>query len=336
MESQQPTLSQPHHRYAYTYSAAHEPIARVTCGEALCVETIDAFEGRLRTESDLFSERCPGPPRSNPQTGPFYVEDAEPGDTLLVHLLDIEPVGGQAVTALIPGYGCLTSSEQTATLNPPLPERTCVLPIDDGRLVWRNRLRLPLAPFIGTLGTAPALEAISSLTPGRWGGNMDCPETTAGATVWLPVYNPGALFFIGDAHARQGDGELTGVAAEMSARVTLRFELLKGRSINWPRIENATHRMAVGSARPLEDAARIAAKELIAWLCEETMSETAMGDEAMDKETTTKHEALTQLDAYELLGLAGELRIGNLVNPNYTVVAKIAKQWLGDPLGDDG
>ncbi|MEQ8849970.1 acetamidase/formamidase family protein [Botrimarina sp.] len=302
------TLRQPDDRHAYTLSAAHPPIAAVPCGESIGVETVDAFGGALRSEADLFSERCPGPPRSNPLTGPIYVEGAEPGDTLLVTIERIEPRGDQAVTALIPEFGALTGSAQTATLDEPLPERTRVLPIEGGDLVWRDRLRLPLAPFLGTIGTAPDLEAISSLTCGYWGGNLDCAETGPGATVWLPVKNEGALFFCGDAHALQGDGELTGVAAEMAARVVLRFGLLKAAPIAAPRITTDTHLMALGCARPLEDAARMAARELVRWLADEA--------------------DLDPLDAYELVGLVGELRVGALVNPNYSVAAKIARRWV--------
>lgn len=301
-------IRQPHGEYVYTYSGAHEPIAHVRCGETLCVETIDAFEGRLTNSGELYSERCPGPPWANPQTGPLFIEGAAPGDVLVCHLLSIEPATDFAVTALIPEFGGLTNTAATATLNSPLPESTRRLPIDEGELVFSDRVRLPLAPFLGTLGTAPPLEAISSLVPGRWGGNMDCIETAPSASVWLPVHHDGALFFLGDAHARQGDGEVTGVAAEMSARVTLRFELISRRRIGWPRIETSEYLMAVGSARPLEDAARIAWKELIAWLGED--------------------EELDPLEAYQLLGLAGEMRLGNMVDPNYTMVAKIAKRWL--------
>ena len=141
---------------------------------------------------------------------------------------------------------------------------------------------------------------------------MDCVETAPGRSVWLPVHNPGALFFIGDAHARQGDGELTGVAAEISAKITLRFDLLKHRRINWPRIVSDEHLMTIGSARPLEDAARIAWKELVLWMSE---------DYGFD-----------QLEAYQLLGLAGEMRLGNMVDPNYSMVAKVARRLLTEDL----
>lgn len=305
-------IRQPDNAYAYTLSAHHPPVARIACHESVQIDTIDAFEGRLKSPADLYSQRCPGPPRANPQTGPIFVEGAQRGDTLVVTIERIEPAEAFAVTALIPEFGGLTGTNQTATLDSPLPESTRILPIETGRdgatLRFSDTLSLPLEPFIGTLGTAPDLEAISSLVPGYWGGNMDCLETKPGSQIWLPVYNDGAFFFIGDVHARQGDGEVTGVAAEMSARVTLRFDVRKQDTIRWPRIETDDYLMAVGSARPLEDAARIAWKELIDWLVQ-----------AYEFDV---------LDAYQLLGLAGEMRLGNMVDPNYSMVAKIAKRWL--------
>lgn len=302
------TIRQPDDAYVYTLSALHPPIATVACHETVLIKTVDAFEGKLNSSDDLYSQKCPGPPRANPQTGPFVIEEAEPGDTLVVQIHNIEPAESFAITALIPEFGGLTGTSLTATLDEPLPESTRILPIEDGSLRFNDTISLPLEPFIGTLGTAPDLEAISSLVPGYWGGNMDCVETCAGSSVWLPVRNEGAYFFVGDAHARQGDGELTGVAAEMSARITLSFALLKNRRIHWPRIETDEYLMAVGSARPLEDAARIAWKELILWLEEDY--------------------GFNKLEAYQLLGLAGKMRLGNMVDPNYSMVAKIAKRWL--------
>ncbi len=303
------TIRQPEDAYVYTLSALHPPIATVACNETVSIETIDAFAGKLKSADDRYSQNCPGPPRANPQTGPILVEGAEPGDTLVVQIHHIEPAESFAVTALIPEFGGLTGTSHTATLDAPLPESTRILPIEDGYLRFNEKISLPLEPFLGTMGTAPDLEAISSLVPGYWGGNMDCVETGAGSSVWLPVHNEGAYFFVGDAHALQGDGEVTGVAAEMSARITLSFALLKGRAIRWPRIETADFLMAVGSARPLEDAARIAWKELITWLADDYQFDV--------------------LEAYQLLGLVGKMRLGNMVDPNYSMVAKIAKRWVG-------
>ncbi len=294
--------------YAYTYTPALQPIASVAPGEVVTLLTVDAFENKLNSPADRCSQKCTFP-FLNPQTGPIQVEGAQKGDTLVVRIHDIEPDRDFAVTALIPGFGGLTNTKFTATLNEHLPEETRLLPIRQGQVHFNDRIRLPYRPFMGTIGTAPEIEAISSLVPSYYGGNMDCVETAPGNEVWLPVQVAGAHFFTGDAHATQGDGEITGVAAEMPARVTLSFRLLKQRAINWPRIESTDYIMATGSARPLEDAARIAWCELIAWMTEDF--------------------GFTRLDAYHLLGQVGEMRLGNMVDPNYTMVAKIAKRHLG-------
>jgi amidase len=294
--------------YAYTYSPFHKPIATVKQGETVTVHTLDAFENKLCGPRDLCTEKCHFP-FVNPQTGPLFIEGAEPGDALAVKIHSIEPTRDYAVTALIPGFGGLVGTTYTATLNEHLAEETRVLPLRDGHVIFNDRIRIPYKPFVGTIGVAPQIEAINSLTPGYWGGNMDCVETAPGNEVTFPVHVPGALFFVGDAHATQGDGEITGVASEIPTKVTLSFRVLKGKKVNWPRIESPDFVMATGSARPLEDAARIAWKELIQLLVD---------DYKFDR-----------LDAYHLIGQVGQMRLGNMVDPSYTMVAKIEKKYLG-------
>lgn len=294
-------------RYCYTYSARHEPIAHVEPGETVVLYTLDAFDNRLNSPHDKCTEKCHFP-YLNPQTGPIHVKGAAKGDALVVQIHDIQPDRDYAVTVLIPHFGGLTGTRQTAMLNPPLPEQTRIMPIRDGHVIFSDRVRLPYRPFMGTIGVAPEIEAVSSLVPGCYGGNMDCVETCPGHEVWFPVFVDGAYFFTGDAHATQGDGEVTGVAAEIPARVTLTFHLIKGKGINWPRIRSDQWLMATGSARPLEDAARIAWVELIHWMSE---------DYHMDP-----------LEAYHLLGQVGQMRLGNMVDPNYTMVAKVERRYV--------
>ncbi len=191
-------------------------------------------------------------------------------------------------------------------LQDPLPEKVWLYQLADGWLTHNERLRFPWRPFMGTIGTAPELEALSALTPFDHGGNMDVPDVKPGNTVYLPVRVPGALFFTGDCHAGQGQGELCGVALEITARVTLTFDLIKQRPIAWPRIESADELMTVGSARPMEDAARIAYAELIDWLVE-------LGWD--------------RLEAYEALTQIGDLYVGNMVDTYYSLVAKIRKEY---------
>jgi acetamidase/formamidase len=293
--------------YAYTYTPHLKPIARVKPGEVVTIHTADAFENKLRTSCDKCSEKCRFP-FVNPQTGPLHIVGAKPGDTLAVKIHDITPDRDYAVTALIPGFGGLVGTSATAMLTPPLREETKIMPIRDGHVVFSDRIRIPYKPFLGTIGVAPRIEAINALTPSYYGGNMDCVETAPGNEVWFPVFVNGAHFFTGDAHATQGDGEVTGVAAEISARVTVSFRVIKRKTIGWPRIISEDFIMAAGSGRPLEDAARIAWCELIRWMVE---------DYGFDR-----------IEAYHLLGQVGQMRLGNMVDPNYTMVAKLERKYL--------
>ncbi len=293
--------------YQYVMGPFAEPIARVKPGETVVIETIDAFGDKLTSENQKPTSILG--PYLNPQTGPIYIEDAEPGDTLVVKIEAIEATRDWAVSCLIPYFGGLTSTRWTAMLQSALEERVWLYKRTvSGGFAWRDRWEIPWAPFFGTIGTAPHIEAISTLAPGAHGGNMDVPDVTVGNSIHLPVHHPGALFFTGDAHAAQGQGELCGVALEISARGTFTFDLIKGQTINWPRIESPTEIMVVGSARPMEDAARIAYTELVGWMAH---------DYGFDP-----------LDAYQLLSQAGGLYVGNMVDTNYSLVAKCPKRYL--------
>lgn len=294
-------------QFSYVFSPYPEPIASVRPGDVLDVFTEDAFESRVQSTGDLPTQVLDFP-KVNPQTGPVHVEGAEKGDTLLVEILEIEPTRDFVASAFIPYFGGLTVTDKTALLNEPLPEQVFIYPLRDGAVELPRGIRVPYEPFLGTLATAPEIEAISTLVPGPFGGNMDVADVCPGNVVRLPVSVEGAYLYLGDAHAAQGDGELCGVACEMTARTRLRVGLEKGKTIAWPRIESPTELMAVGSARPLEDAARIAWVELIRWLAEDYGFE--------------------PLEAYQLLTQAGRMRVGNMVDPQYSMVAKLDKRYL--------
>jgi acetamidase/formamidase len=299
--------------YSYVFNPYREPIARVEPGQSVTIHTEDAFESRINNPDDLPSKALATAKFLNPQTGPIYIEGAEPGDTLAVRMEGIEPKRTYAVSCFVPFFGGLTSTPLTRTLQEPLPEKVYVWNLHEdggGRYLVNDEIevRLPWDPFVGTIAVAPDLEAISALSPGPFGGNMDVPDVKPGNTVYLPVWNEGALFYTGDCHARQGQGELCGVALEITAEVTVSFEVIKGGGIQWPRIESEDRLMTVGSARPMEDAARIAYAELIGWLAEE--------------------HGLSQPDAYQLLTQAGGLYVGNMVDTTYSLVASIEKQYL--------
>jgi amidase len=299
--------------YSYVFNPYREPVARVEPGQRVVIHTEDAFESRIDTADDLPSRALATAKFLNPQTGPVYVEGAKPGDSLAVHMESIEPKRDYAVSCYVPYFGGLTSTTLTRTLQEALPEKVYVWNIhEDGgsRYVVNDEMgvRLPWEPFVGTIAVAPDLEAISALSPGPFGGNMDVPDVKPGNTVYLPVWNEGALFYTGDCHARQGQGELCGVALEITSEVTVSFEVIKGGGIEWPRIESEDKLMTVGSARPMEDAARIAYAELVGWLEDE--------------------HGFSQLDAYQLLTQAGGLYVGNMVDTTYSLVASADKRYL--------
>lgn len=297
--------------FSYVFNPYREAVERVRPGDRVVVHTEDAFESRIQSTEDLPGEALATAKFLNPQTGPIFVEGAEPGDTLAVRIEKIEPTRDFAVSALIPYFGGLTSTAMTRTLQEPLPEKVWVWNLsEDGNSLSNDELGVEVDwdPFLGTLAVAPDLEAISALAPGPFGGNMDVPDVRPGNTVYLPVWNEGALVYTGDCHARQGQGELCGVALEITAKVTLVFDVIKGQTIEWPRIESDDRIMVVGSARPMEDAARIANTELILWLEEE--------------------HGYDRLDAYQLLTQAGGLYVGNMVDTTYSLVASVEKKYL--------
>lgn len=307
---------------AWTFGGC-DPVRTVRPGTVMELWTEDAFAGKVRSARDLVSEVCEFP-FVNPQTGPFFVEGAEPGDTLAVHFVSIEPSRDWAVSTTVPLFGALTATHATAMLHDPLPEvtwlwrldraaRTCRFSSRDGRF----GVDLPMDPMHGTLGVAPAnLEVRSALVPDAFGGNMDTPELRQGVTCYLGVNVEGALFSLGDGHARQGEGETCGVAVECAMDTVVVIDVVKGARCAWPRLESDTHLASTGSARPLEDAFRIAQADLVGWLHHDF--------------------ALDTLDAYQLVSQAVESPLANVVDVNYTCVAKINKRWLPEGTVFDG
>ena len=296
--------------YHYVYGPYAKPVMTIAPGDIVIAETEDAFGGAIKTVDDMPSQKLKMP-FVNPQCGPIFVAGAEPGDVLCVLIRSILPRGPQPVgtSALIPEFGGLVSTAHTAMLNPPLPERVMKYVVTEQGVKFNDRITLPYEPFIGTLGVSPLLEAVSSLQPDYWGGNMDLPDVAPGAVVYFPVLHEGAYLYLGDCHGRQGDGELCGVAVEIASTTTIQVDLIKNWQIAWPRLETQDFIMTIGSARPMEDAARIAYRELTRWLA---------ADYGFD-----------ELEAYFLLTQAGRVRVGNMVDPKYTLGASILKSYLG-------
>jgi amidase len=296
-------------KYHYTMGPYSDPVLHIRPGDVVKVETHDAFEGKLRSEQDRPSELLEMP-YLNPQNGPIMVEGAEKGDTLAIYIESMAPRGPnpRGTCCMIPEFGGLTGTYYTALLNDPLPEKVRKINVDEEWVYWSDRVKLPYRPHIGTLSCSPEIDSINSLTPDNHGGNMDLPDMGPGSITYLPVRTKGARLFIGDAHACQGDGEVCGVAVEYPTVTTIKVDLIKGWTIEWPRLEREDFIMAIGSTRPLEDAARIAYRELIRWM--------------------VKDYGFDQWDAYMMLSQCGMVRLGNFVDPKYTVGAAIRKKFL--------
>ncbi|MGB8951685.1 MAG: acetamidase/formamidase family protein [Candidatus Aminicenantales bacterium] len=272
---------------------------------------------RIET-STLFSDYFIGKDGPWPgEVGPIYVEGATPNDTLVVKILKIRPniQTGRSGTSTV--YGSLTATETTPMLHEPVPSKIYIWQIDSEKMVATLRLpnskmkdiQVKLIPMLGRLATAPPEDqAIPGGVPYDFGGNMDTSEAREGATVYLPIFHKGAYFYFGDVHALQGDGEITGSGIETTADVTLQLDLVKGKKIAWPRLENEDYIMVAGSIRPLMDAFRIAHVEMVKWL------ESEYG--------------FSRWDALQILSQVGTAQVANVVDPNYTVVSKFPKKYL--------
>jgi amidase len=294
-----PTVQQP------TF-AVREPVLRIRPGTVLVSRT---HFGPYYTEA---GGAFPG------EVGPIYIEGATTKDVLKVEIVKVRPNTGLAASQVYSDFGGLATDTRVRLLNDPIPARRYVWRLDTTRMVGVTempksrvkRMEIDLQPMLGRVAVAPrGEEAFAGLWPGDFGGNMDAQEVREGTTVYLPIFHDGAYFYFGDGHARQGYGEVAGTGLETSMDVVLRIDLVKGRTIDWPRLEDAEHIMVVGSGRPLIDAFRLAHVELVEWLQQEY--------------------GFDRLDAYTLVGQVGESTVANIVDPAYSVVAKIRKRYLG-------
>jgi acetamidase/formamidase len=293
-----PTVQQP------TF-AVREPVLRVKPNTVLISNT---NFGPYYTEKD---GPFPG------EVGPIYVEGATTKDMLVVQIIRVRPNYKYAAAKLYPDFGGLAADDRVRMLNEPNPGRRYLWTLDTVRMTGTTTLpgsrlkqvTVDLRPMLGRVAVAPrGAEAFSGLWPGDYGGNMDAPEVREGTTVYLPIFHDGAYFYFGDGHARQGHGEVAGTGLETSMDVVIRLDVIKGKAIDWPRLEDKDYIMVAGSARPLIDAFRLAHIELIEWLEQEYGFE--------------------KWDAYALLGQVSESTVANIVDPNYTVVAKFPKRFL--------
>jgi amidase len=281
-------------KFVYKMSRDNNPTLNVKPGETIIIESLDGFGGSIKNDNDPFP--VIDLERVNQTTGPIYVEGAEPGDTLQVKVMKIT-LPRQGVTTIFPGFGVLKDEFNT--------EWKKVCPIRARKVVFPKGIRIPVHPVVGTVGVAPAGEAVGNLFPGPHGGNLDIKDITEGSTLYMPVFVPGALFSLGDGKAVMADGEVNGVGIEVSLKVTVKLDLRKDKKLVRPRLENSTHVMTVASAKTVEDASRIALKDMVELLTEET--------------------SLSREEAYALCGAVGEVKIANLVDPEVTVRVAVPK-----------
>lgn len=289
----------------YTCSPFHEPKMTVQPGETFQIETELTSGEWLQDLDDNPLDRDRGFPFVNPATGPVYIEGAKPGDAIVVHIeaIDLADIG---YTQIVPGANPFPNWIRGEEWG----NQFKVVRIADGVVHWSDRIKIPIAPMIGVIATAPLIEAVSNADNGKHGGNLDIQEVTAGNRVILPVEVEGALLHIGDVHAVQGDGELCCAGGiETRSVVTVRVEIIpRPAAFMWPRIETDTHVIAIGCARPLDDAFRIAVSELVHWMAADF--------------------GFSEPEALMLLGQVAEARCTQLVNPKFTYVAKIARSYL--------
>jgi acetamidase/formamidase len=290
----------------YPTFAVREPVLHLKPGTTLVSKT--NFGDYYTEEGGDF----PG------EVGPFYIDGATTEDTLVVRVIKVQPNHDIAASTLFSNFiSGLATDSRLRLLNDPIPDRRYVWRLDREKMTGTTQLpdskmkeiEIDLRPMLGRVAVAPrGEEAFGGLWPGDFGGNLDAPEVRAGTTVYLPIFHDGAYFYFGDGHARQGQGEVGGTGLETSMDVILEIDLIKGKKIDWPRLEDEEYIMVAGSARPLIDAFRLAHVELIEWMEEEY--------------------GFGRWDAYQLMGQLAQSTVANIVDPAYTVIAKFPKKHL--------
>ncbi len=298
----------------YEHSAANPVTFHVQPGEWFEVQTqmnrgpdAELVPDDIRDLYNTYRSDSQPTDRGNASSGCTYVEGAEPGHMLTVHIGEIKthPVGWTRYggsTGAMPGY------LGPSNIGPQF--RICRIDVENRQIIWNDKLTFPVEPMLGVVGVAPLREARHNGWAGEWGGNFDIQEVTTGARLHLPVYHPGALLHVGDMHARQGDGEISGGGGiETGGSALLKVELSpKPEGMTWPRIENDTHIMTTGIEKPAEDAFRIALSEMILWL------EADYG--------------MTQGEAFIFLAQCLEARVTQFVNPTYSYICKVNRKYL--------
>jgi acetamidase/formamidase len=309
----------------YAFDWREEPLLKVGSGETFEIETFDASTGYFKSETDLaIPGKRPGfdksPPLANPIAGPIVVEGAAKGDTLLVEIESITPEPYSWI-AVGPKRGPLGESSRWPELSQNYTTKIfrhtpgASGTTRDGTLHFSDKITWPITPFVGTLGTSPEREVATSLDgQGPWGGNLDIRDVAPGNKIYLPVYHSGALFYLGDVHASQGDTEFSGTAAETQSTVRLKLSVLKGQRTDYLWIEKPDSLVTVRAERPLELAVENATVALIDHL--------------------VRNYEFTATDAYCLVSTCPDFRINvyqmvRIGKLQYVAGAELPKRYLG-------
>jgi amidase len=284
-------------QFFYAFSKENSHAMRVSSGASVVIETYDCFQDQIQSENAAFQSIDWN--RINPATGAIYVEGAKPGDTLKVHINEIE-LGEQGVMAVGPGLGVMGHRMDAFQIK--------LIPIQEGKAIFNEKLHLPLNPMIGVIGVAPEGEPVSCGTPGPHGGNMDTKLITTGATLYFPVFHEGALFGLGDLHAAMGDGEIGVTGIEIPAKVTVTLEVIQGVTIPYPFLENEEGLYVIVSKQTLDEAAKAAVEVMI--------------------DTLLPHVDLSLAELTMLCSAVGQSQISQIVDPLMTARFLMPKSVL--------
>ncbi|WP_227394377.1 acetamidase/formamidase family protein [Jeotgalibacillus aurantiacus] len=270
--------------FVYKMDKSNAPVLTVRSSDQIEIDTYDCFENQIKSEMTDFN--AIDWDKVNPATGPIFVEGAQKGDILKVRIDDIE-LGDRGVMVTGPGLGVMGHRMEDFQVK--------IIPIQDGKAVFNDRLVLPLNPMIGVIGVAPENEGISCGTPGAHGGNMDTKEVTTGATLYFPVFHEGALLSLGDLHAAMGDGEISVSGIEIQAKVKITVEVIKGTEISYPFLENEEGLSVLVSKETLDEAADTAVELMIDYL--------------------QPHTDLTLSELTMLMSATGQVQVSQIVDP---------------------
>lgn len=284
-------------RCFYAFSKENQADLKVPSGSTVVIETYDCFQNQIQSQDTSYNTVDWN--QINPATGPIFIEGAQPGDILKVKIDNIE-LAEQGLLSTGPGLGVMGHRIDQFTVK--------MIPIVDNKAVFNERIQLPLNPMIGVIGVAPEEAPVNNGTPGAHGGNMDTTMITTGAILYLPVFQEGALFGLGDLHAAMGDGEIGVSGIEIPGKVTVTLEVIKGKSIPYPFVENEDGIAVIVSKETLDEAAKAAVEIFV--------------------DTLLPYTDLTLPELTMLFSAAGQVQVSQIVDPLMTARFFVPKAIL--------